>query len=176
LKRRNEHQLVNKREKANLDIFWLTDESPKNPTPPIPTSSRGKSSKTSPTDMPTLIFDYHPATAFDFFSALYFFKARRLFCLLRLCEFFRASCFMLILLVCRDNRRVVCGMLSNSDTFFFSLLEGVYVKATASSRLPAASRRHTVKTNPVENMARIGRGIPDCRIANDCAYLARLLR
>jgi hypothetical protein len=40
---------------------------------------------------------------FDFFSAMYFFKARRLFCRLRLCEFFRASCFMLILLVRRDK-------------------------------------------------------------------------
>ena len=33
---------------------------------------------------------------------MYFFIARRLFCLLRLCEFFRASCFMLVLLVPRD--------------------------------------------------------------------------
>jgi hypothetical protein len=45
----------------------------------------------------------HPATAFDFFSAMYFFIARRLFFLLRLYEFFRASCFMLILLVRRDK-------------------------------------------------------------------------
>jgi hypothetical protein len=54
-------------------------------------------------DMPSLVFDFHATTAFDFFSAMYFFKARRLFCLLRLCEFFRASCFMLILLVRRDK-------------------------------------------------------------------------
>jgi hypothetical protein len=52
-----------------------------------------------PTDMPSLAFDFHATTPFDFFSAMYFFKARRLFCLLRLCEFFRASCFMVILLV-----------------------------------------------------------------------------
>src|SRR5437016_287690 len=51
----------------------------------------------------TLVFDCYATTPFDFFSALYFFKARRLFCFLRLCEFFRASCFMLILLVCRDK-------------------------------------------------------------------------
>jgi hypothetical protein len=38
--------------------------------------------------------------AFDFFSAMYFLKARRLFCLLRLREFFRASSFMVNLLVC----------------------------------------------------------------------------
>jgi hypothetical protein len=57
----------------------------------------------------SLIFDFHAAAVFDFFSALYFFKARRLFCLLRLCEFFRASCFMLILLCAGMNRRVVCG-------------------------------------------------------------------
>ena len=50
-----------------------------------------------------LVFDFYATTPFDFFSALYFFKARRLFCLLRLCEFFRASCFMLILLVRRDK-------------------------------------------------------------------------
>jgi hypothetical protein len=34
---------------------------------------------------------------------MYFFKARRRFCLRRLYEFFRASCFMLILLVRRDK-------------------------------------------------------------------------
>jgi hypothetical protein len=34
---------------------------------------------------------------------MYFLIARRFFCLLRLCEFFRASCFMLILLVRRDK-------------------------------------------------------------------------
>ena len=45
-----------------------------------------------------LSINYHPAASFDFFSALYFFIARRFFCLLRLCEFFRASCFMRILL------------------------------------------------------------------------------
>jgi hypothetical protein len=50
-----------------------------------------------------LVFDCHATTPFDFFSATYFFKARRLFCLLRLREFFRASCFMLILLVRRDK-------------------------------------------------------------------------
>ncbi len=49
------------------------------------------------------IFDFHATTAFDFFSAMYFFIARRLFCLLRLYEFFRASCFMLIPLVRRDK-------------------------------------------------------------------------
>ena len=40
---------------------------------------------------------------FDFFSAAYFFIARRFFCLARLCKFFRASCFMIVLLVRRDN-------------------------------------------------------------------------
>ena len=44
---------------------------------------------------------------FDFFSATYFFIARRFFCLLRLCKFFRASCFMLILLV--PDKPDVCG-------------------------------------------------------------------
>jgi hypothetical protein len=51
------------------------------------------------TDMPSLYFH----ATFDFFSAMYFLIARRLFCLLRLCEFLRASCFMLILLVRRGN-------------------------------------------------------------------------
>jgi hypothetical protein len=49
-------------------------------------------------------FSFHATSPFDFFSAMYFFKARRLFCLLRLCRFFRASSFMLILLVRRDKR------------------------------------------------------------------------
>jgi hypothetical protein len=48
-------------------------------------------------------FDFYAAVPFDFFSAMYFFMARRFFCLLRLCKFFRASCFMLILLVRRDK-------------------------------------------------------------------------
>jgi hypothetical protein len=51
--------------------------------------------------MRNTVFDFHATTPFDFFSAMYFLMARRLFCLLRLCEFFRASCFMLILLVRR---------------------------------------------------------------------------
>jgi hypothetical protein len=52
----------------------------------------------------SLIFDFHATTRFDFFSAMYFLIARRFFCLLRLCLFFRASCFfMLILLVRRDK-------------------------------------------------------------------------
>jgi hypothetical protein len=34
---------------------------------------------------------------------MYFLIARRLFFLLRLCQFFRASCFILILLVRRDK-------------------------------------------------------------------------
>src|SRR2546428_8626865 len=49
------------------------------------------------------LVDFHATAAFDFFSAMYFFIARRLFCLLRLCRFFRASSFMLILLVRRDK-------------------------------------------------------------------------
>ena len=53
--------------------------------------------------MHSLAFDFHATALFDFFSATYFFIARRLFCLLRLCEFFRASCFMLILLVRRGK-------------------------------------------------------------------------
>jgi hypothetical protein len=53
--------------------------------------------------MLSLVFDFHATTPFDFLSAMYFLKARRLFCRLRLCEFFRASCFMLILLVRRDK-------------------------------------------------------------------------
>jgi hypothetical protein len=104
--------------------------------------------------------DCYAPNPFDFFSATYFFKARRLFCRLRLCEFFRASCFMLILLVRRDKPAGVCGsefrygeglatdaglescvaMLSNSDTFSSRLLEGFCVKATANSRLPEVSR------------------------------------
>src|ERR671924_1288966 len=40
---------------------------------------------------------------FDFFSAKYFFIARRFSFLLRLCRFFLASCFMLILLVRRHK-------------------------------------------------------------------------
>jgi hypothetical protein len=48
-----------------------------------------------------LVFDFHATTAFDVFSATYFFMARRAFCLLRRRKFFRASCFMLILLVRR---------------------------------------------------------------------------
>jgi len=57
-----------------------------------------------------LAVDFHATAAFDFFSAMYFFIARRLFCLLRLCRFFRASSFMLILLVRGDKPAVVCGM------------------------------------------------------------------
>ena len=54
--------------------------------------------------MPSLVFDFHVTIPFDFFSAMYFLIARRLFCLLRLCEFFRASCFFMpILLVRRDT-------------------------------------------------------------------------
>jgi len=54
-----------------------------------------------PGSFPSLRFSrYHP---FDFFLAMYFLIARRLFCLLRRCQFFRASCFMLILLVRRDK-------------------------------------------------------------------------
>src|SRR5262244_841500 len=52
-----------------------------------------------PTDMPFLIFDFHVTATVDFFAAMYFLIARRLFCLLRLCQFFRASCFTLVLLV-----------------------------------------------------------------------------
>ncbi len=112
----------------------------------------------------TLGFDCYATTPFDFFSALYFLKARRLFCFLRLCEFFRASCFMLILLVCRDkpagcaadgnsaSRRVrhprglesCVAVLSNSDTFSFRLLEGV---ASTRPRVHACRRflaRHCV--------------------------------
>jgi hypothetical protein len=47
------------------------------------------------------VFDFHATIPFDFFSAMYFLMARRLFCLLRLRQFFRASCFMLILLARR---------------------------------------------------------------------------
>jgi hypothetical protein len=54
-----------------------------------------------------LVFDFYATTPFDFFSATYFLIARRLFCLLRLCEFFRASCFMIILLV-RGNKPAGC--------------------------------------------------------------------
>jgi hypothetical protein len=48
-------------------------------------------------------FDFYAAASFDFFSAMYFFMARRFFCLLRLCKFLRASCFILFLLVRRDK-------------------------------------------------------------------------
>ena len=51
--------------------------------------------------MPFLIFDFHVAATVDFFAAMYFLIASRLFCLLRLCQFFRASCFTLVLLVRR---------------------------------------------------------------------------
>jgi hypothetical protein len=49
------------------------------------------------------VFDFHATTPFDFFPAMYFLIARRLFCLLRRCQFYRASCFMPILLVRRDK-------------------------------------------------------------------------
>src|SRR5262245_56563264 len=42
---------------------------------------------------------FHVTATVDFFAAMYFLIARRLFCLLRLCQFFRASCFTLVLLV-----------------------------------------------------------------------------
>jgi hypothetical protein len=48
-------------------------------------------------------WDFDAATPFDFFSAMYFFIARRLLFLLRFCQSFRASCFMLILLERRDE-------------------------------------------------------------------------
>src|SRR5262249_43265627 len=51
--------------------------------------------------MPFLISDFHVTATVDFFAAMYFLIARRLFCLLRLCQFFRASCFTLVLLVRR---------------------------------------------------------------------------
>src|SRR5262245_60764055 len=40
-------------------------------------------------------FPWSTTNPFDFFSAMCFLIARRLFCLLRLCQFFRASCFIL---------------------------------------------------------------------------------
>src|SRR5215813_15576429 len=46
-----------------------------------------------------LISDFHVTATVDFFAAMYFLIASRLFCLLRLCQFFRASCFTLVLLV-----------------------------------------------------------------------------
>src|SRR5499427_2798962 len=49
--------------------------------------------------MPFLISDFHVTATVDFFAAMYFLIASRLFCLLRLCQFFRASCFTLALLV-----------------------------------------------------------------------------
>ena len=49
--------------------------------------------------MPFLISDFHVTATVDFFAAMYFLIASRLFCLLRLCQFFRASCFTLVLLV-----------------------------------------------------------------------------
>ena len=48
-------------------------------------------------------WDFDAATPFDFFSAMYFLIARRLLFFLRLCESFRASCFMLFLLARRDK-------------------------------------------------------------------------
>ena len=53
-----------------------------------------------PTRGLTGIFTLPP---FDFFSAMYFLIARRLLFLLRFRQFFRASCFMLILLERRDK-------------------------------------------------------------------------
>ena len=107
---------------------------------------------------------FHATTAFDFFSAMYFFKARRFFCLLRLYEFFRASCFMLILLVRRDNPAGCVGWefrdglgvhagcescvaigarlraplsdLANIDTFSSALLEAAYGKASLTFCTP----------------------------------------
>jgi hypothetical protein len=46
---------------------------------------------------------FYATTPFDFFSAMYFLIARRLLFLLRFRQFFRASCFMPILLVRRDK-------------------------------------------------------------------------
>ena len=48
-------------------------------------------------------WDFHATTPFNFFSAMYFLIARRLLFLLRFCQSFRASCFMLILLARRDK-------------------------------------------------------------------------
>jgi len=47
--------------------------------------------------------DCPATTPFDFVFPMYFLKARRFFCLLRLCKFFRASCFMLVFLARRDK-------------------------------------------------------------------------
>jgi hypothetical protein len=56
-------------------------------------------------------------------------------------------------------------ILPNSDTFSFRLLEGVCVNATASSRLPAVSRRHRVtkikRFACVSNQYRTWQGSPE---------------
>ncbi len=76
---------------------------------PVPLSPVELNSATNdPTRNPTVVrsvqsWDFDAATPFDFFSAMYFLIARRLLFFLRLCESFRASCFMLILLARRDK-------------------------------------------------------------------------
>ena len=70
--------------------------------------------------------------------------------------------------------------LPNSDTFSFRLLEGLCVKATDREFTLAGGfsppLRDKNKRFACQNVVRIARVVPDCRITNDCAYLARLLR
>ena len=74
----------------------------------------------------------YATTPFDFFSAMYFLIARRLLFLLRFRQFFRASCFMPILLV-RRNKPAGClrmGVLTSATKFTppFSCREGGYCR------------------------------------------------
>src|SRR5262245_50236702 len=101
-----------------------------------------------PTDMPFLIFDFHVAATVDFFAAMYFLIARRLFCLLRLCQFFRASCFTLVLLVrglfadrSSVRRTFSHPRLSFQSRYFFPLQRSANDRSETVSKLSAKCKK-----------------------------------
>jgi hypothetical protein len=86
----------------------------------------------------SLVFDFHAAIPFDFFSARYFFKARRLFCLLRRCKFTDGSSVRRTL-ASRGRLewcvavRAMTSDLTNSDTFFSPPLAPVHPRKSRTT-------------------------------------------
>jgi hypothetical protein len=97
--------------------------------------------------MPFLISDFHVTATVNFFAAMYFLIARRLFCLLRLCQFFRASCFTLVLLV----RGLFADWSSGRQTFSHprpSFRSCYFLPLAAEGRRPTVLRQ---SPNSVQN-------------------------
>jgi hypothetical protein len=118
-------------DKAGLDSFWLTDESLEDsdnlPDPDVLSREIVDDLEAAREQFHQILadlgselialkcqsvqsLDFCAITPFDFFVAMYFFIVRRRSLRLRLCRFFRASCFMLILLVRRDKPAVSLRM------------------------------------------------------------------